>query len=208
GMGATKADATPFSGLQSTVAGTLWRDRRPQTGRPGIASGLTDVPEGWTMRNRRSLVIGVFAALLVVSGVAVDGQGRGGGAFGAGPFTPEPGARDLKTVLFNWTWHMGMLRSGNESELVKTLYYEADGGTIQVNGQPCTVTRVRIYANYQIPGYRTPIECTLPNGQTYSNVEVLSASYAWDEDIPGAELVPGEGTVTPRPNTWAERWIR
>ena len=35
----------------------------------------------------------------------------------AGAFTPEPGAKDLKTVLFNWTWHMGMLRSGNESEL-------------------------------------------------------------------------------------------
>ncbi len=68
-------------------------------------------------------------------------QGRGGGGFGdAGPFTPTPGAKDLKTVLFNWTWHMGMLRSGNESELIKTLDYHAAGGTIQVDGQPCTPT--------------------------------------------------------------------
>jgi hypothetical protein len=103
---------------------------------------------------------------------------------------------------------MGMLRSGAESELVKTLFYEADGGTIQVNGQPCTVTKARIYANYQIPGYRTQIECTRPNGQAFTNVENLSAEYAWDDDIPGAELVPGKGTSTPRPNTWEERWIR
>ena len=39
---------------------------------------------------------------------------------------------------------MGMLRSGNESELVKTLDYQAEGGTIQVNGQPCTLTKYRV----------------------------------------------------------------
>ncbi len=55
---------------------------------------------------------------------------RGRGAFDAGPFTPTAGAKDLKSVLFNWTWHMGMLRSGAESELIKTLDYHAEGGTI------------------------------------------------------------------------------
>ena len=83
----------------------------------------------------------------------------------AGPFTPAAGAKDLKTVLYNWTWHMGMLRSGNESELIKTLDYHAAGGTIQVDGQPCTLTKYRVQANYQIPGYRTQIECTRPNKQ-------------------------------------------
>jgi hypothetical protein len=103
---------------------------------------------------------------------------------------------------------MGMLRSGNESELVKTLEYEAAGGTIQVNGQPCALTKYRISANYQTPGYRTQIQCTLPNKQTYSNVETMSGDYAWDEDIPGAELVPGKGTATPRPAALEERRIR
>jgi hypothetical protein len=103
---------------------------------------------------------------------------------------------------------MGMLRSGNESELVKTLEYEADGGTIQVNGQPCAVKKYRISANYQIPGYRAQIECTLPNGQTFKNVETMSGEYAWDEDIPGAELVAGKGKATPRPATLEERRIR
>jgi hypothetical protein len=103
---------------------------------------------------------------------------------------------------------MGMLRSGNESELVKTLEYEAAGGTVQVNGQPCALTKYRISANYQTPGYRTQIECTLPNKQTYSNVETMSGDYAWDEDIPGAELVPGKGAATPRPAALEERRIR
>jgi hypothetical protein len=135
------------------------------------------------------------------------GQGGGRGGRGA-PFTPTAGAKDLKAVLFNWTWHMGMLRSGNESELVKTLDYHAEGGTIQVDGQPCTLTKYRLQANYQIPGYRTQIECTRPDKQTYSNVETMSREYAWDEDMPGAEIVPGKGKATPRPGALQERLIR
>ncbi len=136
-------------------------------------------------------------------------QGRGGGGFGdRGPFTPDAGAKDLKSVLFNWTWHMGMLRSGAESELIKTLDYHAAGGTIQVDGQPCTLTKYRVQANYQVPGWRTQIECTRANKQKYSNVETVSGTYAWDEDIPGAELVQGKGKATPRPAALEERLIR
>ena len=36
----------------------------------------------------------------------------------------------------------------------------------------------------------------------------MSREYAWDEDIPGAEIIPGEGTATPRPGAHEERWIR
>ena len=139
------------------------------------------------------------------------GGGGGGGGFGGGAqgaFTPTPGAKDLKTVLFNWTWRMGMLRSGSEAELVKTLDYHAAGGTMQVNGQPCALTKYRVQANYQVPGWRTQIECAFKNKQTYKNVETLSGEYAWDEDMPGAELVPGEGKATPNPASLIERRIR
>lgn len=141
---------------------------------------------------------------------APQGRGGGGGGFGgdAGPFTPAPGAKDLKSVLFNWTWHMGMLRSGAESELVKTLDYHGASGTIQVDGQPCTLTKYRVQANYQVPGWRTQIECVRANKQKYSNVETVSGTYAWDEDIPGAELVPGKGKATPKPAALEERLIR
>ena len=103
---------------------------------------------------------------------------------------------------------MGMLRSGSESELVKTLDYHAAGGTMQVNGQPCTLTKYRVQANYQVPGWRTQIECTFKNKQTYKNVETLSGDYAWDEDMPGAELVPGKGKATPHQASLVERRIR
>ena len=62
--------------------------------------------------------------------------------------------------------------------------------------KPCAVKKYRISANYQIPGYRTQVECTRANGQTYKNIETMSGEYAWDEDIPGAELVPGKGKAT------------
>ncbi len=40
------------------------------------------------------------------------GQGKGGGGRGGGAplYTPAPGAKDLKAVLFNWGGYMGMLR--------------------------------------------------------------------------------------------------
>ncbi len=157
------------------------------------------------MSFRRSVAAGAFAAVVAMSGALPAGaQGFGGGP---PPYTPEPGAKDLKAVLYNWTWHTGMLRGQAEPELVGTLDYHAEG-TVQVDGQPCALTKFRTQANYQTPGLRTQIECKRSNGQTYSNVETLSGQYAWDEDIPGAELVAGEGKATPRKAALEERMIR
>jgi hypothetical protein len=103
---------------------------------------------------------------------------------------------------------MGMLRSGAEAELIKTLDYHADSGMVRVDGQPCTLTKYRVQANYQVPGYRAQIECTRANGQKYSNVETVSGEFAWDEDIPGAELVAGKGKATPKQAALEERLIR
>jgi hypothetical protein len=110
-------------------------------------------------------------------------------------------------VLFNWAWHLGMLRSDQERDLIASLEYKGTG-TIQVDGQPCTLTTYRISTNYQTSGQRTQISCTRPNGQTYSNVEVLSGAYAWNEDIPGAELIAGKGKATPMAAATQERMIR
>ena len=59
-----------------------------------------------------------------------------------------------------------------------------------------------------ISGQRTQITCTRPNGQTYSNIEVLNGAYAWNEDIPGAELIKGKGKATPMAAATEERMIR
>jgi len=161
---------------------------------------------------RRSIATCAFA-VAAMNGVlpvgAQGGGGGGGGGFGGGPplYTPEPGAKDLKAVLFNWAWSTGMLRGQAEPELVGTLDYHGEG-TVQVDGQACTLTKFRLQANYQTPGYRSQIECRRANGQTYSNVETMSGQYAWDEDRPGAEIVAGEGKAMPRPATLQERRIR
>ena len=150
----------------------------------------------------KKLLITIVVATIGVVGLAAQRQG---GA--PARYTPAPGAKDLRAVLFNWAWYMGMLRGAGENESVATLELKATG-TIQVDGQPCRLTKYRISNNYQIPGERIQIACTRADGQTYSNVEVVSGQYAWDEDIPGAEIVPGKGKATPRPNLLRERQIR
>jgi hypothetical protein len=142
------------------------------------------------------------------AGAGGAGQaGRRGGRRGAPLYTPAPGAKDLKAVLFNWAWYMGMLRSSEERDLMMTLEYQGKG-TMQVDGQPCNVTKYRTSISYQTSGERIQYTGTRPNGQSCSNVEVLSGAYAWNEDIPGAELVAGKGHATPMPTTVEERMIR
>jgi hypothetical protein len=122
-------------------------------------------------------------------------------------YTPAAGATDLKSVLFNWAWHMGMLRSTEEYDLIMSLVYEGTG-TMQVDGQRCNVSRYRADISYQRSGERIRITGSRPNGQSCSNIEVLSGAYAWNEDIQGAELVQGQGNATPVPASVAERMIR
>ena len=110
-------------------------------------------------------------------------------------------------MLFNWTWYMGMLRGVDEHELVTSLEYQGKG-TMQVDGQPCTLTKYRVSTNYQYPGQRVQYTCTRSNGQTVSNIQVVNGHDAWDEDIPGAELVAGKGKATPMPDAVDERLIR
>jgi hypothetical protein len=143
-------------------------------------------------------------------------QGRAGGAPGRGaanpnagaPYTPAADAKDLRAVLFNWMWHQGMLKGTDERDMVGTLEYQAKGGTIQVDGQPCTLSRYRASTNYQTFSQRIQYTCTRPNKQTYSNIEVVSWQYAWNEDTPGAEIGGTKGKVAPMPATVQERLIR
>jgi hypothetical protein len=139
-------------------------------------------------------------------GGGAQGGGRGGRG-GAALYTPAAGAKDLKAVMFNWAWYTGMLRSSEEYDLLMSLEYVGKG-TVQVDGQPCNATKYRRSISYQVSGERIQITGTRPNGQSCSTVEVLSGAYAWNEDIPGAELIAGKGKATPMPATVEERMIR
>jgi hypothetical protein len=183
------------------------------------------------LRNIFGTTIAIAAALTVTAPSSAFGQargaapagapaeaGRGAGAGGAGaqggrggrgaaPYTPAAGAKDLKAVMFNWAWYTGMLRSSEEYDLLMTLEYQGKG-TVQLDGQPCNATKYRRSISYRVSGERIQITGTRPNGQSCSNIEVLSGAYAWNEDIPGAELIAGKGKATPMPATVEERMIR
>jgi hypothetical protein len=153
--------------------------------------------------NRSWMAFGL--ALVVSSPFAVNAQE----GFSQKPpaYTPAKDGKDLKAVLYNWAWHMGMLRGIDEHELIATLEYQGKG-TVQVDGQPCSLTKYRASINYQNSGQRIQYTCTRANGKAYSAIEVVNGAYAWNEDIAGAEIVKGKGKATPMPNAVQERLIR
>src|SRR5438477_7995798 len=115
------------------------------------------------------IVIGVV--LMIGGSVTADAQARGGA--NPEPYTPAADAKDLKAVLFRWMWGMGMLKGHDERDMVASLEYQGKG-TIQVEGQPCTLARYRASTNYQTLSQRIQYGCTRPNGQSYLNIEVVS----------------------------------
>jgi len=137
-----------------------------------------------------------------------QGRGRSNDPNAGAPYTPAAGAKDLRAVLFNWMWLQGMLKGTDERDMVATLEYQAKGGTIQVGGQPCALTKYRASTNYQTLSQRINYSCTRANGQAYSNIEVVSWQYAWDEDTPGAEIAGTKGKVAAMPAAVQERLIR
>ncbi len=70
------------------------------------------------------------------------------------------------------------------------------------------LSKYRVSTNYQVSGQRIQYTCARPNGQQYSAIEVVSGQFAWNEDIVGAEIVPGKGKATPMPGALQERLIR
>src|SRR5262245_30233625 len=89
--------------------------------------------------------IGVAVALAIGAPLTAGAQTPPGAAT-TEPYTPAKDAKDLKAVLFNWMWHMGMLKGHDERDMVATLEYQGKG-TIQVEGQPCTLTKFRARTN-------------------------------------------------------------
>src|SRR5881397_2080138 len=84
-----------------------------------------------------------IGAVLTISALTASAQGPRGVPE---PYTPAKDARDLKAVLFNWERNMGMLKGHDERDMVAMLEHQGKG-TIQVAGQPCTLTKYRASTN-------------------------------------------------------------
>src|SRR3990167_1087093 len=99
-----------------------------------------------TMNFRRIgwIKVALAAGLALGGASTVSAQGRSVPE----PYTPAKDATDLKAVLFNWMRNMGMLKGHDERDMVAMLEYQGTG-TIQVDGQPCMLTKYRASTNYQ-----------------------------------------------------------
>src|SRR5262249_22436800 len=159
-------------------------------------------------RRRSSWLRGALVVVLAIGGPLTAAAQAPPGAGNGAPYTPAPNAKDLKAVLFNWMWGMGMLKGTDERDMVASLEYQAKTGTIQVDGQPCALTTFRASTNYQTYSQRIQYSCTRPSGQKLSNIEVVSGFYAWNEDTLGAEIGGTRGKTTPMPATVQERLVR
>jgi hypothetical protein len=151
--------------------------------------------------------VGLAAGLALGAPLAAGAQNPNPAASTVEPYTPAKDAKDLKSVLFNWMWSTGMLKGHDERDMVASLEYQGKG-TLQVDGQPCSLTKFRASTNYQTFSQRIQYTCTRANGQAYSNIEVVSGLYAWNEDMVGAEIGPAKGKATAMPATVQERLIR
>src|SRR5882672_7293259 len=152
---------------------------------------------GTMMNSASRIALGVV--LVIGAALTAGAQNPNPGGRVVEPYTPAKDAKDLKAVLFNWMWGTGMLKGHDERDMVASLEYQGKG-TMQVDGQPCALTKFRASTNYQTFSQRIQYTCTRANGQAYSNIEVVSGLYAWNEDAAGAEIGPTKGKVTPAAN--------
>ncbi len=67
--------------------------------------------------------IAIGAVLTIVALSPAGAQAPGAFRDPPPPYRPAADAKDLRAVLFNWTWYMGMLRGVDEHELITSLEY-------------------------------------------------------------------------------------
>ena len=133
-----------------------------------------------------------------------QGRGRGGGA----PYTPAAGAKDLRSVLFNWMWHQGMLKGADERDMVAMLEYQAKGGTIQVDGQPCTLSKFRESTNFQTFSQRIHTPARGRTSRRTRTSKWSAGSTRGTKTRRGAEIAGTKGKVAAMPAAVQERLIR
>src|SRR5262245_24204898 len=118
---------------------------------------------------RWTLCAGVALGIALAIGGSLTAGAQNAPNAAAEPYTPAGDAKDLRAVLFNWFWHLGMLKGEDERDMVASLEYQGKG-TIQVDGAPCTLTKYRVSTYYPTSTQRVQIGCTRANGQAYSNI--------------------------------------
>jgi subtilisin family serine protease len=129
-----------------------------------------------------------LARLFLASLIAVNGI----------PAVTAPGARpiDRQTVLQEWANALGMSGDLTENEIPSIEYWGT--GTINENGQPCTLTDYHASVKYQVPGMRLDFTCADASGQPHHEIQVVANNVAWNEAVAGSGSVSAMGALNER----------
>lgn len=125
----------------------------------------------------------------------------------AAPVLHAQGAPDVKKVLYNVANSLGMLRSPAEEDSAMSIEFWGSG-TMVDGGREYKVTKYYGQLGYDFPGMRVELERTAAGGAPQRDIQVVSGTYAWNEDKPGAGLVAGFGNARPAMDAVNDRLLR
>jgi hypothetical protein len=103
---------------------------------------------------------------------------------------------------------LGLLRGFEGKDISFSIEYDATGSML-VQGQMTKVPRYRSSIRFDVPGMRVDYDLSdAPKPQRH--IDVVAASFAWNEDVPGAGLANNDnyGTATPVPSMYTERLLQ
>ena len=116
---------------------------------------------------------------------------------------------DLKQVVYRMANSLGMLRTVRELDSLMTVEYWATGTVREVGpktvGAPVQVKSYYAQLAYDFPGMR--VDIIRASGTPAREIQLVSGTFAWNEDKPGAGLVPGDGNAVPAANALTDRLL-
>ena len=143
----------------------------------------------------RALAVGAFAVLAPSLVLAQGAPSLQATKVDKIKVAPPKTAPDLKSTLYKMADVLGMLRGPQEEDSVLTLEYVGNG-TMNVGGQPCTLTSYRGSLRFNVPAMRVDFSCAGRPPQRH--IQVVAGTFAWDETQPGKGATPAPGSVNDR----------
>jgi hypothetical protein len=123
---------------------------------------------------------------------------------------PEAQQPTLEEVLYKFGNGLGVLRSPQEVDSLMTLEYWG-AGTMREVGPKTIGPQVQVKSYYAAIAYDFPgmrVDVTRAGGAPPREIQVVSGTFAWNESMPGAGLVAGQGNAMPAADMVTDRLLR
>jgi hypothetical protein len=125
---------------------------------------------------------------------------------------PQAQQPTLKDVLYRFGNGLGVLRSVQEVDSLLTVEYWGTGTMREVGpktiGPPVQIKSYYAAVAYDFPGMRVDITRAAGAPAPQREIQVVSGTFAWNESMPGAGLVAGQGNAIPVADAVTDRLLR